>query len=144
MTGNFANYQLSTIVTSHQSPQPVSNGSATIYCHVNTSNETATVQIAFDATRGIFILKHDDVQTVGSYNPQTGAISLTENDPLAVSDATSSVTYYSEGYFKLQGTVDASTGNITGSYSEMTANTWSLDSTREVCTAQGSVSASKL
>jgi hypothetical protein len=144
VTAGFADYRLSTVVTSYDiPPAATSNGSASIYCHIDTSNETATVQLAFDAARGIVILKHDDVQAVGSYNAQTGAISIDENDPLAVSASSPSVTYYSEGYFRLRGTRDAA-GNLAGSYSEMTANTWSLDATREVCTAQGSITATKL
>jgi hypothetical protein len=147
MAGSFSNYQLSTVVTSSQIPSKstANNGTASIGCEIDTNNESATVQIAFDAARGVLILKHDNRQTVGSYNPQTGAISLTENDPLSVSMVSSSgVTYYSEGFFKLNGTFDSSTGKITGTYSELSANTWSLDSTRQVCTAGGTVTATKL
>ena len=142
----FSNYQLSTVVTSYSIPPKVTanNGSASIGCEVNTANETATVQIAIDTVRGAIILKHDNRQTVGSYNAQTGAVSLDEPDPLSVSSVSGSITYYSEGFFKLNGTYDPSTGKITGSYSELSANTWSIDSTRVACTAAGTITASKI
>lgn len=144
MVGTFANYQLSTNVTSYHIPSTVSVNNASISCEINTSNESVIVQIAVDASHGTFVLKHDGMQTVGSYNPKTGAVSLTEPDPLAVSATTSQVTYYAEGYFKLNGTFDASTGKFTGTYSELSANTWSLDATRQECTATGSVTATRL
>lgn len=149
MAGTFASYQLSTSVTSYHVPSAVStsNGSgksASISCEINTSNESVIVQIAVDASRGIVVLKHDGMQTVGSYNPKTGAVSLTEADPLAVSMMTSQVTYYAEGYFKLNGALDISAGKFTGNYAELSANTWSLDATRQECTAAGSVTAIRL
>lgn len=121
-----------------------SGNGASISCEINTSNESVIVQIAVDASRGIFVLKHDGMQTVGSYNPKTGAVSLTEPDPLAVSMMTSQVTYYAEGFFKLNGTLDISSGKFTGSYAELSANTWSLDATRQECTAAGNVTATRL
>lgn len=142
--GTFANYQLSTNVTSYHIPSAVSANNASISCEINTSNESVIVQIAIDASRGIFVLKHEGMQTVGSYNPKTGAVSLTEADPLGVSAATSQVTYYAEGYFKLNGTFDALTGKFTGTYAELSSNTWSLDATRQECTAAGSVTATRL
>ncbi|MBK4736315.1 EF-hand domain-containing protein [Noviherbaspirillum pedocola] len=147
LAGKFANYQLSTVVTGFKIPPAVSanGGSATIHCEINTNNESATVQLVFDAARGIVILRHDGIDVTGSYNAQTGAINLTENDAFAPTMTTpSGITYYSEGYFKLNGTLNASTGNIAGSYSELTANTWSVDSSREECSATGSVTLTKL
>jgi hypothetical protein len=147
MANSFSNYQLSTAVISSQIPPTVTanNGTASLYCEINTNNESATVQIAFDAARGLVVLKHDNTQIVGSYNSQTGAVSLNENDPLAVSMVSSSgVTYYGEGFFKLNGTFNASTGKIIGTYSELSANTWSLDSTQQKCTAGGTFTATKL
>ena len=149
MAGTFANYQLSTTVTSYHIPSAASinNGSgngASISCEINTGNESVIVQIATDAARGMFVLKHDGMQTVGSYNPKTGAVSLTEADPLAVSMMTSQVTYYAEGYFKLNGILDISAGKLTGSYAELSANTWSLDATRKECTASGNLTATRL
>ena len=147
VASGFSSYQLSTAVTSYQIPARVTanNGAASIGCEVNTNNETATVQIALDGARGAVILKHDNVQTIGTYDPRSGAMSLSENDPLAVSSVSpSGVTYYAEGYFKLNGSFDASTGKFTGTYSELSANTWSLDATRQVCTAGGTATAIKL
>lgn len=147
LAGRFANYQLSTVVTSHQIPAPVTanNGTASIYCEVNTNNESAPVQIAFDAARGIVILKSEDGQITGSYNAQTGALSLNQTDPRAVSLVSSSgVTFYSESHFRMNGTLNASTGNIAGTYDEMTANTWSLDATRQECSAGGTFTLTKL
>jgi hypothetical protein len=145
MAGAFASYQLSTKVTSFHVPSSVSvNTGSSISCEINTSNESVIVDIAVDASRGIFVLRHDGIQTVGSYNPKTGAVSLTEPDPLAVSMVTSQVTYYAEGYFKLNGTLDISAGKFTGNYAELFANTWSLDATRQECTAAGSVTATRL
>ncbi|MFS0756532.1 hypothetical protein ABC383_17800 [Noviherbaspirillum sp. 1P10PC] len=144
MAGTFANYQLSTNVTSYRIPSAVSANNASISCEINTGNESVIVQIAIDASRGIFVLKHDGIQTVGSYNPNTGAVSLTNLDPLAVSMTTSQLTYYTEGYFRLNGILDASAGKFTGTYAELSANTWSLDATRQECTAAGSVTAARL
>lgn len=149
MAGTFANYQLSTSVTSYHLPSAVSIGnssgnSASISCEINTSNESVIVQIAVDALRGIVVLKHDGMQTVGSYNPKTGAVSLTKADPLAISMTTSQATYYAEGYFKLNGTLDISAGKFTGTFAELSANTWSLDATRQECTAAGSLTATRL
>jgi hypothetical protein len=146
MAGTFANYQLSTNVTSYHIPPAVSANktNASISCEINTDNESVIVQIAIDASRGIFVLQHDGIQTVGSYNPKTGAVSLTNSDPLAVSMTTSQVTYYTEGYFKLNGILDAAAGKFTGTYAELSANTWSLDATRQECTAAGSVTAARL
>nr|WP_217343683.1 hypothetical protein [Noviherbaspirillum sp. L7-7A]MBV0877752.1 hypothetical protein [Noviherbaspirillum sp. L7-7A] len=145
MAANFASYQFSTKVTSFHVPSAVSfNNGSSIFCEINTSNESVIVDIAVDASRGIFVLRHDGIQTVGSYNPKTGAVSLTEPDPLAVSMMTSQVTYYAEGYFKLNGTLDISAGKFTGNYAELSANTWSLDATRQECTAAGSVTATRL
>ncbi len=142
--GAFANYQLSTNVTSYHIPSTVSANNASISCEINTGNESVIVRIAIDASRGIFVLEHDGIQTVGSYNPKTGAVSLTKSDPLAVSAMTSQVTYYTEGYFKLNGIFDASAGKFTGTYAELSANTWSLDLKRQECTAAGSVMAIRL
>lgn len=146
MAGSLSNYQFSTVVTSSHIPSTVlgNNGTASIFCEVNNNNESLNVQITYDAARGLVVLKHDDGQMVGSYNPQTGAVSLTEDTPLAVAKVSSGITYYSEGSFKINGTLNASTGNITGTYSEMSATTWSLDSTRQECTAGGTFTATKL
>lgn len=146
ITGGFANYRLSTVVTSYSIPPKVTanNGAASIGCEVNTANESVTVQIAIDAARGVFVLKHDNMQTVGSYNPRNGAVSLVEPDPLSVSATSAGVTYYAEGFFKFNGTYDPAAGKITGTYSELSANTWSIDSTRMACTAEGSLTATKL
>lgn len=146
MAGKFSNYQFSTVVTSSHTPPvvTVNNGTASIYCQANGTNESTTVQIALDAVRGIVVLKHEDGQITGSYNPETGAVSLAEENPLAVSMATPTITYYSEGSFNMNGTVNASTGNITGTYSESTATTWTLNSTRQECTAGGTFTATKL
>lgn len=146
MAGRFSDYRLSTVVTSSHIPPTVSanNGNASIYCGINTSNESVTVKIAVDAARGIVVLKHDDGQMVGGYNPQTGALNLSDSDPLAVALVSSGITYYSEGFFRVNGTLNASTGNITGTYSEMSATTWTLDSTRRECTADGTFTMTKL
>jgi hypothetical protein len=147
LASKFSNYQLSTVVTSSRIPPAITanNGAASLACEINTNNESATVQIALDAARGVMILKHDNTHTVGSYNAQAGTVSLTENDPLAVSTVSpAGVTYYAEGFFKLSGTVDAATGKITGTYSELSANTWSLDTRRQECSAGGTIAAVKL
>jgi hypothetical protein len=146
ITGGFSNYKLSTVVTSYNIPPRVTanNGAASIGCEINAANESVTVQIAIDAARGVFVLKHDNMQTVGSYNPRNGAVSLTEPEPLSVAAVSADVTYYSEGSFKFNGTYDAAAGKIAGSYSESTANTWTIDSSRMVCTAEGSLTATRL
>jgi hypothetical protein len=149
MVGTFANYQLSTNVTSYHVPSAVSinNGSgnsASIFCEINTTNDSFIVQIAVDASRGALVLKHDGMQTVGSYNPKTGAVSVIQADPLAVSMMTSQVTYYAEGYFRFNGTLDIAAGKFAGTYAELSANTWSLDATRQECTAAGSLTATRL
>ena len=146
MAGRFSSYQLSTVVTSSHIPSTVTrnNGTADIYCEINNNNESRPVQLAFDAARGLVVLKHEEGQMVGSYNPQTGAVNLIDNDPLAVALVSSGITYYSEGFFKLNGALNAATGNITGTYSEMSATTWTLDSTRQECTAEGTFTATKL
>lgn len=146
MAGHFSNYRLSTVVTSSHIPSTVSvnNGTASIYCEINNNNESVTVQLAFDAARGFVVLKHEEGQMVGSYNPQTGAVTLSNDDPLAVALVSSGITYYKEGSYKMNGTLNASTGNITGTYSETSATTWTLDSTRQECTAGGTFTATKL
>jgi hypothetical protein len=146
ITGGFSNYKLSTVVTSYNIPPRVTanNGAASIGCEINTANESVTVQIAIDAARGVFVLKHDNMQTVGSYNPRNGAVSLTEPEPLSVAAVSADVTYYSEGSFKFDGTYDAAAGKIEGSYSESAANTWTIDSSRMVCTAEGRLTATRL
>lgn len=148
LDAGFSNYLLSTVVTSSHrpaAPVTVTNntlGSASLYCEINTNNESAIVQLAFDAASGVMVLKHDGMQTIGSYNAQTGAVTLTENDPLAVSLVTSAgTTYYAEGYFRLNGSFDAATGKLTGTYAELSANTWSLDGSRQECTAGGTITA---
>jgi hypothetical protein len=144
--GGFSNYKLSTIVTSYNIPPKVTakDGAASIGCEINTANESVTVQIAIDAARGVIVLKHDNVQTVGSYNARNGAVSLTEPDPLSVAMVNADVTYYSEGFFKFNGTYDASTGKVTGSYSELSANTWTINAARVACTAEGTLTATRL
>jgi hypothetical protein len=147
MEGRFANYSFSTKVTSSHIPPTVvrNNGTASIYCGVGTGEESTKVQIAFDAARRIIVIKHEDGQMVGSYNPQTGKVSLNEyNPPETTVTGSSGITFYSENSFNLSGTLDASTGNITGSFAEMSATTWTLDSTRQACTAEGSFTATKL
>lgn len=146
--GSLSNYRLATTVTSHAIPSPVmvsnQGGNGNLSCEINTSNESVIVQIGFDTTSGVIVLKHDGRQTIGSYNPANGSFNLTENDPLEVSTVSpSGVTYYAEGRFNMSGSVDAATGKITGSFSESSINTWSLDSTRQVCTASGSITATR-
>jgi hypothetical protein len=146
LEGRFSNYQLSHVVTSSYSPDPVvrNGGGASIYCSVGTNEEPETVQIAFDAARRIVVIKYEGGQDVGSYDPQTGAVSLNEVDPRVVALSGPEITYYSEGSFNLTGTFNASTGKITGTFSEMSATTWTLDSTRQECTAEGTITATKL
>lgn len=147
MEGRFSNYRFATAVTSSHVPPTVvrNNGAASIYCGIGTSGESVDVQIAFDATRRIIVIKHEEGQMVGSYNPQTGKLSLNEYNPPEVTMVGSSgITYYSEASFDLSGTFNATTGNIAGTFSEMSATTWSLDSTRQACTAEGSFTATKL
>lgn len=147
MESSFSRYKLSTAVTSSHIPATVvrNNGAASIYCGIGTGNESTDVQIAFDTARRIVVIKHEEGQMVGSYNPQTGVVSLSEDEPLAVSLVGSSgITFYSEGSFKLKGNFNASTGNISGTFSEMSATTWTLDSTRQECTAEGTFTATKL
>jgi hypothetical protein len=149
LSASFLNYRLSTTVTGHQIPptaMSTANGSvASLSCEINTQNEIATVQIALDRVRRIFVLKHDGMNTVGSYDPQTGAVTLAESDPLAVAlTSPGGVTYYAEGYFRMTGYVDGTTGNISGTYSELSANTWSIDTTRAECQAKGTISAVKI
>jgi hypothetical protein len=149
MARGFSDYQLSTVVTSSRIPpgatvNSATSGSASLGCEINTNNESLIVKIALDASRGLIVISHDNTQTVGSYNRETGAVTINEIDPFGVSMTTSSVTYYAEGYFKLNGAIDASSGKITGTYSELSANTWSLDSTRQECTAAGTLTATRL
>jgi hypothetical protein len=153
LAGRFSTYKVTEMVTASHIPPTVvrNNGTSSIYCSVgDTNGESNTVQIAFDAARRIAVLKweandEDEAgQIVGSYNSQTGVVSLREVFPRQVTLASASgITFYSEGYFNWDGTFDASTGNITGTFSELVANTWTLDSTRQVCTAEGTFTAIK-
>jgi hypothetical protein len=153
LAGRFSTYKITEVVTASRIPPTVvrNDGAASIYCSVGDTNEESdTVQIAFDATRRIVVIKweadgEDEAgQIVGSYNPQTGVVSMREVFPRQVSLASDSgITFYSEGYFNWDGTFNASTGNITGTFSELVANTWTLDSTRQECTAQGTFTAIK-
>jgi hypothetical protein len=154
LEGRFSTYQLSEVVTASQIPPAVvvDNGAASIYCSVGVSgdSDSGTVKIAFDAARRVAVVKweadgEDEAgQMVGSYDPQTGAVSLSEVFPRAVSlTSPSGITFYSEGYFNLNGTVNAATGNIAGTFSELVANTWTRDATRQECTAEGTFTAIK-
>jgi hypothetical protein len=131
-------------VTSYHIPPTVRVGVADIYCSINTANESATVQIALDAARGVIVLKHEEGHMVGSYNPQTGAISFADKQPRAVSAVGTGVTYYAQSGFDMNGVVNAATGAITGSYSERSVNTWTLDATQQECTTAGTFTAVKL
>jgi hypothetical protein len=145
LEGCFSNYQLSQVVTSSHIPDPVvrNGGGGSIYCSIS-SNEESEVQIAFDAARRMVVIKYEGGLDVGSYDPQTGAVSLNEVDPRVVALSGPEITYYSEGTFNMTSTFNASTGKITGTFSEMSATTWTLDSTRQECTAEGTITATKL
>jgi hypothetical protein len=146
LEGRFSNYQLSQVVTSSYIPATVvrNGGAASIYCSIGTNGEQETVQVAFDAARRIVVIKYEGGQDVGRYDPQTGAVSLNEDDPREVVLSGSGITFYSEGSFNMTGTFNASTGKIMGTFSEMSATTWTLDSTRQECTARGTFTATKL
>lgn len=149
LDGKFVKYQFSRVVTASFIPPVVSRngGTATIYCGIDTENITEVVEIAFDAARRAAVVRYTDEgetgQMVGSYNPTTGAVSVEEFYPREISQTSPTVVFYSDGYFKLKGTVDAA-GNVAGTFADMSATTWTLDSTRQECTASGTLTATKL
>jgi filamentous hemagglutinin family protein len=146
LEGRFSNYKLTTVVTSTYTPPKVvrNDGAASIYCSVGTDG-ASDIQIAFDAARRIVVVKNQGVASVGSYNPQTGGVILNDGSPPEVVLASpSGITFYSEDSVNMSGTFNASSGNITGTFAEMTATTWTLDSTRQECTAEGTFTAIKL
>jgi hypothetical protein len=124
-------------------------GSSSIYCQVSAVGDVETEQVSFgvDAARRIAVLQdtNEDGETVriaGSYDPATGAIGITEHDPRSVSLVTPTTTFWHEGFFKMAGKLDAS-GNVSGTYNEMSANTWSIDATRQQCTGGGTFTLTK-
>lgn len=148
LDGKFAKYQLSKVVTASFIPPVVSRngGAATIYCGIETQNTTEVVEIALDAARRAAVLRYTDEgetgQMVGSYDPASGAVSIDDIYPREVAQTSPDVVFYTEGYFKVKGTVDAA-GNFAGTFADMSATTWTLDATRQECTASGTVTATR-
>lgn len=146
-----SNYQLSKMVTSSTIPPTVfvknSTGQVTdsIFCGIGTNNSTRTVQLTFDATSGTAILQAPSDRILGSYNAITGLVSFSDVKPATqVLVGSNGTIFYSESNFKFNGTLNAVTGTLTGTYSELSATTWSLDTTRQVCMASGNITATKL
>lgn len=146
---SLANYAMQTTALTANIPQTVTrtvNGSnASIYCSVPAVGTVESDQLSFgvDAARRIaviqFAAENDTVvKIVGSYDPATGAVSLDEYTPKSISQVGNVATFWHDGYFKMSGILDSS-GNFTGTYSEMSATTWSIDSTRQACTGSGTL-----
>lgn len=149
LDGKFTKYKLSRTVTASHIPPVVSldGGSASIYCGIDTENADEVVEIALDAARRAVVVKYTDEEEsgemLGTYDPSTGAVNIEDYYPRQVVQADARVTFYNDGYFKLKGTMDAQ-GNLAGNFADMSATTWTLDSTRQECTASGSFTATRL
>jgi hypothetical protein len=148
----FAKYQITQTVTATNVGQTVvrNNGSATLFCTLGDANGTASTisaDIGLDAARRIAIIKYVDennqpASIVGGYNPQTGDFSLSELEPKHLGQDDGTVKFYSESLITHTGTID-SAGNVTGTFTDMTANYWSLDDSRVECKDSGSFTATK-
>lgn len=118
----------------HPSPDLPTDGNgnvtACIYCGIGTGEDEAEVEIAFAPARRIIVIKHEDGQILGGYNPDTNAVTLREDEPCAVSLVTVTVTFYSEGRFNMTDVVNATTGATSVAFTESSTTTWTLDSTR--------------
>ena len=151
LSSKFAKYQLALDTTTRNVPPTVTanGGAASIYCDTNALGiGQKPAAIALDATRGIVALKtindtNETVYITGSYDAQTGNFLFNDNTPKSVSLVSGGVTFYHEDSFMATGKVDAS-GNLSGTFQQMDANTWSIDATRQVCTSSGTVTATKL
>jgi hypothetical protein len=150
LAANFTAYKLTQTATQATTPPAVVVGTSSISCTTgNTLNvtEEADVEIAFDAARGIALLRYTDDNNQpayirGSYNPATGAFNLYELDPYGVSMTSGSTTYYHQGYTRHDGKID-SAGAIAGTFQEQSVVTWNRDATRQECTAAGSFTITK-
>ncbi len=146
LTGKLAPYTLTKTATQQTIPAPIAikGGTASIYCSSDRTLNKAIVSdvaIALDAARNVALVRYTAdngslAYVTGSYNPKNGAFSLYESQPKGVSSVQGAVTFYEEGNSKNVGTID-SNGNISGTYEEKWAVTWSLDETRQSCSESG-------
>lgn len=152
LSGKFAKYQLTTNTTARNIPPTVTtqyNGvTASIYCWAdNLGTVQRPAEIALDAARGVVVLKtmndtNELLYITGNYDAQTGNFTLNDNTPKSVSLVSGGVTFYGEENFVTTGKVDGS-GNLSGTFNFAVATTWSIDATRQECTASGTIMATK-
>ena len=81
------------------------------------------------------------VVDTATFNPQTGAFSLSELVPKHVVQP-GEVTFFQDSSNKYVGTIDAA-GNIAGTFVSKSATTWTLDTTRQECTDAGTFTMTK-
>ncbi len=149
ITVPFFDYKFSQTAKSFKVPAKVewSEGGASIFCgfeeNLDEEQDEGIVQIALDEARRVAVMKFDDGeeddswQMVGNYDPKSGAVTFNEYHSPEISQEGEFATFYTDGSLKLNGIYDKKYGNIQGAYTEISATTWTLDSTRAECKATG-------
>lgn len=122
-------------------------GAYEMYCEApGTVGERFPLEASFtfDAVGGSFVVSYwdegDFVESSGSYNATTGALSWQESEPRHVVMDNGEVVYFSEYVIEYNATYDTTSKTITGSWTDTVTTSWDRDSSEVSCTSDAEFS----